>query len=164
MLYTSFRRMSNSATPIKQVFRSMSTCLLMQFRSHFTLITVQSKRSPNMIHLEKYLCRDIRKLGTYVSNEDVDQLVHSHRLIRIFTGCILDSQGVKVSSCGQRKLRTDCADAPADLNFRWSHISEITPSYVAARFRLNTVCSERSPNMIHLEKYIMITFCFIITL
>ena len=29
-----------------------------------------------------------------------DQPVCLHSLIRIFTGCILDSQGCKVSSCG----------------------------------------------------------------
>ena len=32
-------------------------------------------------------------------SDDSDQPVHSCSLIRIFTGCILDSRGCKVSSC-----------------------------------------------------------------
>ena len=32
-------------------------------------------------------------------------------LIRIFTGCVLDCQGCKLRSCGQRRLRSDCTDA-----------------------------------------------------
>ena len=36
--------------------------------------------------------------------EDSDQTGHSHSLIRIFSGHILESQGCKVSSCGQLRL------------------------------------------------------------
>ena len=45
-------------------------------------------------------------------------------VIRIFTVHILDSQGCKVFSCGQRRLGSDCADAQADLSLRWVHMSE----------------------------------------
>ena len=38
---------------------------------------------------------------TYTPTEDSDQPVPSHSLIRIHTGCILDSQGCKVSTCAQ---------------------------------------------------------------
>ena len=38
-------------------------------------------------------------LPTCALSEDSDQPVHSRSLIRIFTGHILDSQGVKCSSC-----------------------------------------------------------------
>ena len=31
-----------------------------------------------------------------------------------------DSQGPKLSSCGQRRLRSDWADAQADLSLRWA--------------------------------------------
>ena len=30
--------------------------------------------------------------------------------------------GPKLSSCGQRKLRSDWADAQADLSLRWAHM------------------------------------------
>ena len=43
-------------------------------------------------------------LWTCAPSEDSDQTAHSRSLIRIFTGRILDSQGCKVSSCGQRRL------------------------------------------------------------
>ena len=48
-------------------------------------------------------------------SEDSDQPAHSRSLIRIFTRHILDSQGYKVSLCGERTLRPDCAGAQADL-------------------------------------------------
>ena len=56
------------------------------------------------------------------ASEDSDQPAHSRSLIRIFTGRILDSQGCKVSSCGQRRPWSDCADAQADLSLRWAHV------------------------------------------
>ena len=39
--------------------------------------------------------RQITNFGTCVPNEDSDQPAHSSSLIRIFTGCSLDSQGCK---------------------------------------------------------------------
>ena len=48
---------------------------------------------------------DVRKpTFRYASNEDSDQPAHSHSLIRLFTGHILDSQGHEVTSYGQRRL------------------------------------------------------------
>ena len=44
-------------------------------------------------------------------SEDSDQPALSRSLIRIFTGHNLDGQGYKVFSCGQRRLRSDYADA-----------------------------------------------------
>ena len=35
----------------------------------------------------------------------------------------MGSQGPKVSSCGQRRLSSDWADAQADLSLRWAHRS-----------------------------------------
>ena len=57
-------------------------------------------------------------------SEDSDQPAHARSLIRIFTRRFLDSQGCKVSSRWQRRLWSDCADAQADLRFRWAHMSE----------------------------------------
>ena len=63
-------------------------------------------------------------------SEDSDQPAHSRSLIRIFTVRILHSQGCKVSSCGQRRLKSDCADAQADLSLRWAHMREGTFTHV----------------------------------
>ena len=49
---------------------------------------------------------------------------------RIFSGRRLDIQWCKVSSRGQRRLRSDCANAQADLSPRWAHMSEGTFSHV----------------------------------
>ena len=43
---------------------------------------------------------------------------------------ILDSEWCQVSSCGQRRLWSDCADAQADLSLRWAHMSEGTFSII----------------------------------
>ena len=63
-------------------------------------------------------------------SEDSDQPARSRRLIRIFAGHILDSQGCKVSSCGERRLWFDCADSQADLSLRWAHVRR----YVSSRY------------------------------
>ena len=57
-------------------------------------------------------------LRTCAPSEDLDQPAHSRSLIRIFSGRLLDSQGYKVSSCGQRILWSDCPGAQADSSFR----------------------------------------------
>ena len=66
---------------------------------------------------------NVRKctLRTCTTSEDSDQPVRSHSLIRIFTGCILDRQGCKVS-CWQRRLKSDWAGAQAQSSLRWTHI------------------------------------------
>ena len=51
-------------------------------------------------------------------NEDSDQPGHPPSLIKVFA---LRSLGPKVSSCGQRRLWSDWADAQADLGLRWVH-------------------------------------------
>ena len=56
-------------------------------------------------------------------------------LIRISIGCILDNEGCKVSSCGERWLWSDWAGAQADLCLPWAHM----PECVFLSFRLNSV-------------------------
>ena len=76
-------------------------------------------------------------LRTCAANENSDQPAHSSSLIRIFTGCILDSRRCKVSSREQRRLWSDCADAQADLSLRWANMSESTFSHLYAQFNSN---------------------------
>ena len=61
-----------------------------------------------------------RTFWTCGPNEDLDQPAHSRSLIRFFAGRTLKSQGRKVSSCGQRRLWSDCTHAQTDLSVRWS--------------------------------------------
>ena len=65
-----------------------------------------------------YLC-------TCVFSEDSDQSAHSRRLIRIITERILDSQGCKISACGQGKICSDCADAQVDLSPCLAHMLKV---------------------------------------
>ena len=48
------------------------------------------------------------------------------------SGYSLHSQGCKISSCGQRRLWSDCAHADADLSLHGSHMSEGVFSHVVA--------------------------------
>ena len=48
---------------------------------------------------------------------------HKPSLIRVFAVRTMDSWGPNVSSCGQRRLWSDWADAQADLSLRWAHRS-----------------------------------------
>ena len=84
----------------------------------------------------------VRKMTKYLSQrqntylrksapgEDSDQLAHMKCIIRIITRRFLDSEGCKVSSCGERRLPSDCADAQSDESLRWAHMSKGTFSHV----------------------------------
>ena len=54
-------------------------------------------------------------------SEDPDQPGHPPSLIRVFAVRSLGSNVPKLSSCGQRSLWSDWADAQADLSLRWAH-------------------------------------------
>ena len=49
---------------------------------------------------------------------------HLRSPIGIFTRHISDSHGCKVSSCGQRRFWSECADAQVDLNLCWLQLSK----------------------------------------
>ena len=51
-------------------------------------------------------------------SEDSDQPGHQPSLIRVFAVRSMGSKGPKLSSCGQRRLWSDWADAQADLSLR----------------------------------------------
>ena len=57
----------------------------------------------------------------YAPSEDSDQPGHPPSLIRVFAVRSIGSQGSKLSSCGQRRLWSDWADAQAYLSLRWAH-------------------------------------------
>ena len=53
--------------------------------------------------------------------EDSDQPGHPPSLIRVFAVHSVGSWGPKVSSCGQRRLWSDWANAQAELSLHWAH-------------------------------------------
>ena len=57
----------------------------------------------------------------FAPSDDLDQPGHPPSLIRVFAVHSIGSLGPKVSSCGQRRLWSDWADAQADLSLRWAH-------------------------------------------
>ena len=80
-------------------------------------------------------------LRTCTPSDDSDQPALSNSLIKIFTRCILNSQGYKVYPCEQQKFKADCADAQADLRHRCAHISDGTFSHVAVLIYLFRILS-----------------------
>ena len=73
-------------------------------------------------HTFGYVCSAKIQAFHNVPSEESDQPVCMHRLIRIFTGHIMDSQGCKVSSSWRQW--SEYMDELADLNFRWGHMPE----------------------------------------
>ena len=70
--------------------------------------------------------------------------------IRIFIKRILDSQGCKISSCGQRRLWSDCTDAQDDLNLRRAYMSASTFANVMALIILYSLLLMLGPAKIKL--------------
>ena len=80
-------------------------------------------------------------IGTTTTENAQSDMYHKRSLIRIFIRAVWsestlatfwNSQECKVSSCGQRKLCSDCANAQADLSCFWVHMSEGTFPHIAA--------------------------------
>ena len=60
---------------------------------------------------------------TCVTSKDSYQPVHPPSMARVLVYPSLDSPEAVKGTCDQRRLRSDCADAQADLSRRWSHKS-----------------------------------------
>ena len=69
-------------------------------------------------------------LLTYASNEDSDQPAHPRCLIRVFIVRMKKLCILSYLKCAQCRFWSDCANVQADLNLRWSHLSEGTFSHV----------------------------------
>ena len=72
-------------------------------------------------------------LRTCTLSEDSDQTAHSRSLIWIFIERILNSQGCKVSSCGQWRLRSDCADAQNITKTCLYNVDPLKPHFYIAK-------------------------------
>ena len=75
-------------------------------------------------------------LLTFAPNEDSNQPAHPRSLIRVFVIRMKIRCTFGYPKCAQWKFWSACANAQADLNFRWAHMSEGTFSYLAAPKRM----------------------------
>ena len=66
-------------------------------------------------------------------SEDSDQPGYPPSLIRVFVLRPMDSLGPKLSSCGQRRLWSNWADAQADPSLHWAHMPFCWFCHVAAQ-------------------------------
>ena len=122
-------------------------------------------------HPEIYINNEPQRQKTYplkcALSEDSDQPAHSSGLIRGFrSACAFTHSDeysywahfwCKVSSYGQQRLRSDYANAQANLNLCWPHMSEGSLSYVAAQMWEFKKCNDRRPP-IHVKHYIVSSF------
>ena len=71
-----------------------------------------------------YISLSVRKRTFgYVRPAKIQVSLHIHTVwSEPSLGAFLDSQGCIVSSSGQRRLWSDCADAQAYLSLRWAHV------------------------------------------
>ena len=99
------------------------------------------------------MSRNVKKrtLQTCTPSEDSDHSAYSRSLIIIYTGRMLDkcSLGCKVSSCGQGRLWSNCANAQSDLSLRWAHARR----YVFSRLYHMCTCSVNFPKYRHLFSF-----------
>ena len=72
----------------------------------------------------------------FAPSEDSDQPGHPPSLIRVFAVRSIGTWGPNVSSCVQRKLWSDWADAQADLCLRWLQWSFCWFCHVAAHVNI----------------------------
>ena len=77
--------------------------------------------------------------------EDSDQPGHPPSLIRVFAVRSMGSWGPKLSSCGQRRLWSDWADAQADLSLRRAHMPFCWFCHEAAQFNVQLIRCEPYP-------------------
>ena len=87
-------------------------------------------------------------------SEDSDQPGHPPSLIRVFAVRSMCSQGSKLSSCGQRRLWSDWADAQAKLSLRWAHAHFV--GFVMSRLKWYW-CGGRETKLVH---FLSFFFCF----
>ena len=57
-----------------------------------------------------------------VRSKNSDQAGHPPGLNRVFTVCSVGGEGPKLSSCWQRRCRSDWADAQANPSLPWAHM------------------------------------------
>ena len=85
-----------------------------------TLNQNKQTNTENSLSFEPH-CDKTNKMACAPS-ENSDQPGHSPHLIRLIAVHLMGSQGPRLSSSGQRRLRSDGADAQADLSLRWAHM------------------------------------------
>ena len=81
-------------------------------------------------------------LLTCAPNEDSNQPAHPRSLIRIFIVRMTKLCIICNPKCVQWRFWSDCANAQADLNLRWTHISESMFPDVAAPISCELVSSK----------------------
>ena len=83
------------------------------------------RKKSDMLHVSYFTYEsrhDKTNKLTCAPSKDSDQPGHPPSLIRVITVRSMGSQGPKLSSCGQRWLWSDWADAQADLSLHWAHM------------------------------------------
>ena len=109
-----------SKSPLLKCLQSMlSVITLSMLCKHFNRGDNESVKEPQ---------RENTYLLPCTPNKDSNQSVHQRSLITVLKKlCILG-----YAKCAQRRFRSACANAQADLNLRWAHMSEDTFSDVVA--------------------------------
>ena len=108
-----------------------------------TLLNIDHKKRGYMS------CLMIKPTKSRVPSEDSDQPEHLPRLIRVFAVRWMGSSGPKLSSCGQRRLRSDWADVQADRSLHWAHMPFCWFCHEVAHMVFETVSIESAEDLLH---------------
>ena len=118
--YANFYRNPGSSNLTGWKLEVSVSCLFSMTRVKLELFFRQST------HLH-YMSRNVRQRTLWkVRPEKILISSYIRHVIRIFARCILDNQGCKVSSCGQRRLWSDCAHAQSDLSLRLADMAMVS--------------------------------------
>ena len=102
----------------QQRFRQAWSSIVRIFSVHSHKKLVKGKHHQK---LDIWPCYGYNK--TRVTSKVSDQPVHPPSMARVLVYSSLDSLKAVEGTCDQRRLRSDCANAQADLSLRWSHKS-----------------------------------------
>ena len=102
ILYTDYEY-NTSALYIVHVSRTASNHLFNKYNFLTSLFRQPCYACLLKISINYHL--SLSAMRTFAPSKESDQPAHSRRLIRIFSGRILDSQGCKVASYGHRKYK-----------------------------------------------------------
>ena len=92
--------------------------------------------------------RQTTYLLTCAPNENSDQPAHPRSLIRVFAVHRKKLWIIGYPLCALWRFLSDCANAQADLNLPWAHMSEGTFSDVAARIYIIHITSNISLSLV----------------
>ena len=122
--------LSHNSTQSTQNYR----CILSVRSVSSHRINTRHQSGTWLLHMRDEPQWETMYLRTCVPGEDSDQPAHPGSQIRVFVVRLCKPSSLGYLLGAQRRLRSACADAQADLSLHWAHMSESTISDAVSPF------------------------------